>query len=99
MKINHITGGGAEEPQVLQPVNGGEVLFVDPDVVVSHCRGMKGRADTSDPQEAGDPWVTLGLLGNQHNGSRVIAFALVIGIRRGKRRRTRQPCVMTDRDL
>lgn len=41
MNINHITGGRAEEPQVLPTINGGEGLFVDPDVLVSDCRGVK----------------------------------------------------------
>lgn len=46
MNVNHLTGGGAEERQVLRPINGGEGLFADPDVLLSDCRHRLPAGDT-----------------------------------------------------
>lgn len=52
MDINHITGSGAEELQVLQPLNGGETVFVDPDIGgVTLQRNEKVQQTPSDPLE------------------------------------------------
>lgn len=101
--INHITGGGAEEPLATK--------WRWRLVCWTRCGGVRLRKNEKVQQTPVTPphqWPTRRLLGNQLDGTGFIAFALVIGIRKGKdkkqknkekKKKPRHTCVMTNRNL